>query len=144
MRERILAMRKRCMACSAPSVPGRDFGYFLTQRGMFSYTGLSAAQVDRLREEHARLPDALRAACAWPGLNHGNVDRTAAGDGGGAGPLERAGRPHGSRARLHASGQHLAQPAVCRVGVAPQVPHHLDVHRAGIERQFARARARWR
>ena len=32
-------------------LPGRDFDYFITQRGMFSYTGLSAAQVDRLREE---------------------------------------------------------------------------------------------
>jgi aromatic-amino-acid transaminase len=37
----------------AQRLPGRDFGYFLSQRGMFSYTGLSAAQVDRLREEHA-------------------------------------------------------------------------------------------
>ena len=37
----------------AAKVPGRDFDYFLTQRGMFSYTGLSAAQVDRLREEYA-------------------------------------------------------------------------------------------
>ena len=38
---------------SVAKMPGRDFGYFLTQRGMFSYTGLSAAQVDRLREEYA-------------------------------------------------------------------------------------------
>ncbi|MGT9359333.1 aminotransferase class I/II-fold pyridoxal phosphate-dependent enzyme, partial [Escherichia coli] len=28
-----------------------NFDYLLNQRGMFSYTGLSAAQVDRLREE---------------------------------------------------------------------------------------------
>ena len=33
--------------------PGRDFGYFLTQRGMFSYTGLSPEQVDRLLKERA-------------------------------------------------------------------------------------------
>ena len=32
-------------------MPERNFDYLLNQRGMFSYTGLSAAQVDRLREE---------------------------------------------------------------------------------------------
>jgi aromatic-amino-acid transaminase len=53
MRERILAMRQRLHAVLTRRLPGRDFGYFLTQRGMFSYTGLAAAQVDRLREEHA-------------------------------------------------------------------------------------------
>ena len=53
MRERILAMRKSLHTVLAKRLPGRDFGYFLTQRGMFSYTGLSAAQVDRLREDHA-------------------------------------------------------------------------------------------
>ncbi|MFT3777038.1 MAG: amino acid aminotransferase [Ottowia sp.] len=31
----------------------RDFGYLLTQRGMFSYTGLSEAQVNALRDAHA-------------------------------------------------------------------------------------------
>ncbi len=53
MRERILAMRRSLHAALVAQVPGRDFGYFLSQRGMFSYTGLSAAQADRLREEHA-------------------------------------------------------------------------------------------
>jgi aromatic-amino-acid transaminase len=53
MRERILAMRRCLHGVLAAKRPGRDFGYFLSQRGMFSYTGLSAAQVDRLREEHA-------------------------------------------------------------------------------------------
>ncbi len=33
------------------TVPGGDFDYLLKQRGMFSYTGFSAAQVDRLRDE---------------------------------------------------------------------------------------------
>jgi aromatic-amino-acid transaminase len=53
MRSRILEMRRQLHAVLAQRLPGRDFGYFLSQRGMFSYTGLSAAQVDRLREEHA-------------------------------------------------------------------------------------------
>ncbi|OWG12974.1 aromatic amino acid aminotransferase [Delftia sp. K82] len=30
----------------------RDFGFLLTQRGMFSYTGISEPQVHRLRDEH--------------------------------------------------------------------------------------------
>jgi aromatic-amino-acid transaminase len=53
MRERILAMRRRLHAVLSARLPGRDFGYFLTQRGMFSYTGLTAAQVDALRYDHA-------------------------------------------------------------------------------------------
>jgi aromatic-amino-acid transaminase len=53
MRTRILDMRQRLHAVLTKRLPGRDFGYFLSQRGMFSYTGLSAAQVDRLRDEHA-------------------------------------------------------------------------------------------
>ena len=40
----------RATACSAGA--GRDFSFVTRQRGMFSYTGLSAAQVDRLREDH--------------------------------------------------------------------------------------------
>ena len=45
--------RKGLHEVLSAKLPGRDFGYFLTQRGMFSYTGLTAAQVDRLRDEHA-------------------------------------------------------------------------------------------
>jgi aromatic-amino-acid transaminase len=36
MRARILAMRRRLHAELQARLPGRDFGYFLTQRGMFS------------------------------------------------------------------------------------------------------------
>jgi aromatic-amino-acid transaminase len=46
-------MRRSLHGVLSARLPGRDFGYFLTQRGMFSYTGLSAAQVDRLRDDHA-------------------------------------------------------------------------------------------
>ena len=45
MRERILAMRRKLHGVISAKVPGRNFDYFLTQRGMFSYTGLGAAQV---------------------------------------------------------------------------------------------------
>ena len=53
MRERILTMRRKLHGVLVAKVPGRNFDYFLTQRGMFSYTGMTTAQVDRLREEHA-------------------------------------------------------------------------------------------
>ncbi len=53
MRERIKAMRRSLHEVISARLPGRDFGYFLNQRGMFSYTGLSPAQVDTLREQHA-------------------------------------------------------------------------------------------
>ena len=57
-------------------LPGRDFGYLLRQRGMFSYTGLTAAQVDRLREEHAVYLVRSGRICI-AGLNPDNVRRTA-------------------------------------------------------------------
>jgi aromatic-amino-acid transaminase len=76
MRERIAAMRQALHAALVQRVPGRDFGYFLSQRGMFSYTGLSAAQVDRLREEHAVYLIRSGRICV-AGLNTANVARTA-------------------------------------------------------------------
>jgi len=76
MRERIQAMRRALHEVLSARVPGRDFGYLLTQRGMFSYTGLSAAQVDRLRDEHAVYLIRSGRMCV-AGLNRGNVERTA-------------------------------------------------------------------
>jgi len=76
MRERIQAMRQRLHDVISAKVPGRDFSYFVTQRGMFSYTGLSKAQVDRLREELGVYLVASGRMCV-AGLNSGNVERTA-------------------------------------------------------------------
>ncbi len=50
MRNRILTMRQKLVDALGVVLPGHDFKYLLTQRGMFSYTGFSAEQVDRLRE----------------------------------------------------------------------------------------------
>ncbi|MGC0152976.1 aromatic amino acid transaminase [Chromobacterium vaccinii] len=50
MRERIQAMRGVLVQVLKEALPGRDFGYLVDQRGMFSYTGFSQAQVDQLRE----------------------------------------------------------------------------------------------
>ena len=76
MRQRILAMRKALHGVISAKVPGRDFSYFLTQHGMFSYTGLSAAQVDRLREQYAVYLVRSGRICV-AGLNEGNVEYTA-------------------------------------------------------------------
>jgi aromatic-amino-acid transaminase len=76
MRERILAMRRSLHGVLSAKLPGRDLGYFLSQRGMFSYTGLSAAQVDRLREEFGVYLIRSGRMCV-AGLNTGNVERTA-------------------------------------------------------------------
>ncbi|MET0381845.1 MAG: amino acid aminotransferase [Burkholderiaceae bacterium] len=76
MRERIRAMRESLHGTLSAKAPGRDFGYFLTQRGMFSYTGLSAAQVDRLRDEFAVYLIRSGRLCV-AGLNTRNVEATA-------------------------------------------------------------------
>ncbi len=77
MRERILAMRQALHRVLSAKLPGRGFGYFLSQRGMFSYTGLSPAQVDRLREEFGVYMVRSGRICV-AGLNTGNVEATAA------------------------------------------------------------------
>jgi aromatic-amino-acid transaminase len=76
MRTRIQAMRQSLHGVLSAKQPGRDFNYFLTQRGMFSYTGLSAAQVDRLREEFGVYLVRSGRVCI-AGLNTANVERTA-------------------------------------------------------------------
>ncbi|MEO6033397.1 MAG: aromatic amino acid transaminase, partial [Burkholderiaceae bacterium] len=76
MRERILSMRRQLHAVLKAKLPGRNFDYFLSQRGMFSYTGLSEAQVDRLRNEHAVYLVRSGRMCV-AGLNSGNVEATA-------------------------------------------------------------------
>ena len=76
MRERIQAMRKRLHAVLSAKLPGRSFDYFLTQRGMFSYTGMSAAQADALREQHGVYVLRSGRICV-AGLNSSNVEATA-------------------------------------------------------------------
>jgi aromatic-amino-acid transaminase len=76
MRERIARMRRSLHGVLAAKLPGRDFSYFLTQRGMFSYTGLAPAQVDRLRDEFGVYLVRSGRMCV-AGLNAGNVERTA-------------------------------------------------------------------
>ena len=76
MRERIHAMRRRLYTVLSEKLPGRNVDYFLTQRGMFSYTGLTPAQADRLREAHAVYVLRSGRMCV-AGLNTSNVEATA-------------------------------------------------------------------
>ena len=77
MRERIAAMRRALHGVLCAKLPARDFGYLMNQRGMFSYTGLSAAQVDRLREERALYLVHSGRMCV-AGLSTKNVEQVAA------------------------------------------------------------------
>ncbi len=76
MRTRIIAMRETLVGALKTTLPGRNFDYLVEQRGMFSYTGLSAAQVDRLREEFGIYLVRSGRICV-AGLNDGNVGRVA-------------------------------------------------------------------
>lgn len=76
MRTRILAMRQALVEGLSLAVPGKNFDYLLQQRGMFSYTGLSAAQVDPLRNEFGIYLIASGRICI-AGLNHNNVRQVA-------------------------------------------------------------------
>jgi aromatic-amino-acid transaminase len=51
MRDRIKVMRKALAEGVQQRVPGADWSFVLRQSGLFSYTGLTKAQVERLRSE---------------------------------------------------------------------------------------------
>lgn len=76
MRRRILDMRQALVSVLKAEMPDRNFDYLLQQRGMFSYTGLSAEQVDRLRDEFGVYLIASGRMCV-AGLNSNNVQRVA-------------------------------------------------------------------
>lgn len=76
MRDRIRAMRRRLQEVLTAKVPGRDFSYFTKQRGMFSFTGLSPEQVERLQKEFAIYMVSNGRMCV-AGLNERNIDYVA-------------------------------------------------------------------
>jgi len=76
MRERIRALRHGFVDALHTRVPSADFGFVLAQRGMFSYTGLSAAQVARLREEFSVYAVDTGRICV-AALNSRNVEHVA-------------------------------------------------------------------
>ena len=76
MRDRIRAMRQKLQEVLSAKVPGRDFSYFTKQRGMFSFTGLSPEQVERLQSEFAVYMVSNGRMCV-AGLNEQNIDYVA-------------------------------------------------------------------
>lgn len=76
MRQRILAMRQQLAKALKETIPGYNPDWLLKQRGMFSYTGLNAAQVARLREQAGVYLIASGRMCV-AGLNTRNVHRVA-------------------------------------------------------------------
>src|SRR5690606_32833482 len=76
MRDRIRAMRTGLVEKLKPAGAKRDYSFVIKQRGMFSYTGLSAAQVDRLREEFGIYAVGTGRICL-AALNDKNIDYVA-------------------------------------------------------------------
>ncbi|MCP5264782.1 MAG: aspartate/tyrosine/aromatic aminotransferase [Burkholderiaceae bacterium] len=76
MRERIQSMRTGLVERLKSLGARRDFEFVEAQRGMFSYSGLSAAEVDRLREEFAIYAISTGRICV-AALNLRNIDRVA-------------------------------------------------------------------
>ncbi|MGI4848293.1 MAG: aromatic amino acid transaminase [Janthinobacterium lividum] len=72
MRERIQEMRITLRAELEQLVPGVSASYLTAQHGMFSYTGLPAAQVDALRNDHGIYLVRSGRVCL-AGLNHKTV-----------------------------------------------------------------------
>lgn len=76
MRDRIKAMRIKLKSVLEAKVPGRDFDYITRQNGMFSYTGLTPEQVERLQSEFGIYMISDSRMCV-AGLNLDNIDYVA-------------------------------------------------------------------
>lgn len=76
MRDRIRAMRVSLVEKLKARGVAQDFSFVAQQRGMFSYTGLSSAQVDRMREEFGIYAVGTGRICL-AALNTKNIDYVA-------------------------------------------------------------------
>ncbi|TCB54147.1 aromatic amino acid transaminase [Acinetobacter terrae] len=76
MRERIIKMRQILNEKLSQALPERDFSYLVKQQGMFSYTGLTAEQVDILKDKYGIYLVRSGRMCA-AGLNLSNIDYVA-------------------------------------------------------------------
>lgn len=73
MRDRIRLMRNQLVEKLAAKGVKQDFSFVKRQRGMFSYSGLTPEQVDRLRDEHGIYAVATGRICV-AALNSRNID----------------------------------------------------------------------
>ena len=76
MRTRIKQMREELVKRLAAAGVRQDFSFVARQRGMFSYSGLTSQQVDRLREEFGIYAISSGRICV-AALNPGNIGRVA-------------------------------------------------------------------
>jgi aromatic-amino-acid transaminase len=76
MRDRIRLMRSQLVEKIKAQGVKQDFSFVIQQRGMFSYSGLNAGQVERLRDEHAIYAVSSGRICV-AALNSGNIDYVA-------------------------------------------------------------------
>ena len=76
MRERIIKMRQILNERLSQALPAHDFSYLVKQQGMFSYTGLTAEQVDILKDKYGIYLVRSGRMCA-AGLNLNNIDYVA-------------------------------------------------------------------
>jgi len=73
MRDRIRTMRASFVAKLKEAGTAQDFGFINVQRGMFSYTGLTAAQVEKMRAEYGIYAVGTGRICV-AALNTKNID----------------------------------------------------------------------
>jgi len=76
MRDRIRGMRTGLVEAIKAQGVAQDFSFVAQQRGMFSYTGLTAAQVERMKEEFGIYAVSTGRICL-AALNSRNVDYVA-------------------------------------------------------------------
>ncbi|MFC5475296.1 amino acid aminotransferase [Paraherbaspirillum soli] len=77
MRVRIREMRQLLVQKLKEQAPAHDFDFVIKQRGMFSYSGLTKAQVDRLRDEFSIYAVDTGRICV-AALNSKNIDNIVA------------------------------------------------------------------
>lgn len=73
MRDRIREMRHQLVSKLKAQAPEHNFDFVLQQRGMFSYSGLTADQVEILREKHGIYAVSSGRICV-AALNQHNID----------------------------------------------------------------------
>ncbi|MFV0662444.1 amino acid aminotransferase [Denitromonas sp.] len=76
MRDRIRLMRTQLVERIAAAGVKQDFSFVIAQRGMFSFTGLTAAQVERMKSEHGIYAVSTGRICL-AALNSKNIDTVA-------------------------------------------------------------------
>lgn len=76
MKQRIIEMRTMLYDKLTQALPNKDFSYLTKQKGMFSYTGLTAEQVACLQEEFAIYLLSSGRMCV-AGLNQNNIESVA-------------------------------------------------------------------